>query len=795
MFDISILNNSIIIAPNSLRMYFLYLKTKNPFLNFKFSTLNELQNQCFGITNEESLIKCLHQFKLSYRYTKTYLDYIGRGIGRSNETKTIDEMRQFLFDNNLIFVDPTYKNLYKNKKVFICGYSEENSELKHIIQHFEIVDIKYLKIDEVVAKGDISKYYYFNSLDEEVHELFIQLSKNFRNHQPITLICSESKYKFYLESYANKYNFSLKFESKKTMFDTLTGKLILSHLDEPSLIDFMKNNENLFKNKVDYESILNIFIKYDIDNLNKDYAMIKAILSSYELNKDLIENEINVSSSLSFDPTSIYYLLDASDNGLPKSYLDTDLLSDEIKEEVLLETSKIKNLESKEEAHAFVHFKNLVSIYYHKYDTEGTNFESNFLDTEGIGKAFLKTNDLDYSKSVSLAYYSKFNYLFNLFRQNSQEYWNYKTNFGDLKIYDFAYKMINCDIPIDYKLSYTSMNSFYSCPFKFYCENVLKLNQFTSSFYSRIGNYAHKIMEDIKNPDFDFDAVAKKYEYMLEFTPREKLFLQRINMDLKAVSNMIKNRVADYDGSFVRTADEEKIDVEFKNNVVFTGKIDRFEEFKDSHFIVYDYKTGEDKYEPKLNEFGLKLQLPTYAFLISSKYKNAKVFGLLYQHLRNYDVGVPKFDDEKFLRSLDMTGIYVNDTNIYEKLDPLYSVDGASVYFHPIIVKDDTGDVLSNNKNKNEYVLADYSKMNDLIELTKGKIDEMIDLIIKKEFVIAPVKYKKKMKLSCDYCDFKDVCYVVKNRAVKDLDKLLNKEKDDEEDDLDDVEVDIDGIC
>ncbi len=786
MFDVSRLNNSIVIAPNSLRKYFLFLKTKDPFLNFKFSTLQEVQNQCFGTTNEEALIKCLHQFKLSYRYTKSYLDYIERGIGRNEELKIVDEIRQFLFDNNLIFIDPTYKNLYINKKVFVCGYSEENNELKHVIEHFSIKNIEYLKLDEVIEKGNISEYFYFNSLDEEVHELFIKISKNFQNHLPITLICSESKYKFYLESYANKYNFSLKFESKKTMFDTITGKQILTHLDEPSLIDFMKNHANLFSNKTDYESILNIFTKYDIDNLNKDYAIVKAILSSYELNKDVIENEINVASSLSFDPSSTYYLLDASDNGLPKSYLDTDLITDEMKEKVNLETSNTKNIESKELAHAFVHFKNLASISYHKYDSEGMSFESNFLKIEGIGKGFSKTLDLDYSNSVSLAYYSKYKYLFDLFRQNSQEYWNYKANFGDLKIYDFTYKMINCDVPINYNLSYTSMNSFYSCPFKFYCENVLKLNQFTSTFASRIGNYAHKIMEDIKDPNFDFDTVAKKYEYMLEFTSRERFFLLRINMDLKAVSEAIRKRVYDYDSSFIRTADEEKINVEFKNNVVFTGKIDRFEEFEDSHFIVYDYKTGEDKFEPRLNEFGLKLQLPTYAFLISSKYKDAKVFGLLYQHLRTDIVGVPDFDDERFLKSLDMTGIYVNDVNIYKKLDPLYEVNKESIYFHPSISEGGTGESLTVRKKSKEYILDDYSKMDALVELTKEKIDEMIDLVLQKEFVIAPVKYKKNLKLSCEFCDFKDVCYVVKYKAIKDLDALI-KDKD--------VEVDDDEVC
>ena len=102
-------------------------------------------------------------------------------------------------------------------------------------------------------------------------------------------------------------------------------------------------------------------------------------------------------------------------------------------------------------------------------------------------------------------------------------------------------------------------------------------------------------------------------------------------------------------------------------------------------------------------------------FLFHLNIKMPKVFGLLYQHLRNYDVGVPEFDDEKFLRSLDMTGIYVNDTNIYEKLI-LYIQLMELCLFSSNYSKDDTGDVLQIIK-KNEYVLADYSKMNDLIEL------------------------------------------------------------------------------
>ena len=51
-------------------------------------------------------------------------------------------------------------------------------------------------------------------------------------------------------------------------------------------------------------------------------------------------------------------------------------------------------------------------------------------------------------------------------------------------------------------------------------------------------------MEDIKNPDFDFDAVAKKYWIVcIEFTPRGKIIFAKNKYGLKAVSNMIKNRV------------------------------------------------------------------------------------------------------------------------------------------------------------------------------------------------------------------------------------------------------------
>ena len=61
---------------------------------------------------------------------------------------------------------------------------------------------------------------------------------------------------------------------------------------------------------------------------------------------------------------------------------------------------------------------------------------------------------------------------------------------------------------------------------------------------------------------------------------------------------------------------EKKINIDYGNNVIFTGIIDKIlykEDGNNTYVSLIDYKTGNDDISLKYLNYGLNIQLPIYA--------------------------------------------------------------------------------------------------------------------------------------------------------------------------------------
>ena len=60
-------------------------------------------------------------------------------------------------------------------------------------------------------------------------------------------------------------------------------------------------------------------------------------------------------------------------------------------------------------------------------------------------------------------------------------------------------------------LSYSSMNNYYLCAFRFYIENVLKLDPFTDTFAAFLGNLFHDCLSKMYEDGFDLKSNYEAY--------------------------------------------------------------------------------------------------------------------------------------------------------------------------------------------------------------------------------------------------------------------------------------------
>ena len=79
------------------------------------------------------------------------------------------------------------------------------------------------------------------------------------------------------------------------------------------------------------------------------------------------------------------------------------------------------------------------------------------------------------------------------------------------------------------KLSYTSLNSYNECPFKYYLNYILKVDDYSSNFNTLIGSLYHEVLSHVYDKDFDLDKYYDDYLNNVEVSNIEKILLKLID--------------------------------------------------------------------------------------------------------------------------------------------------------------------------------------------------------------------------------------------------------------------------
>ena len=757
-------NNSILIIPNQIKNKKI-LELNNELLNIKIMSLNELIKKCKFDYDEKTIYHLMKKENIKYDIAKNYIEniyYIENKEYDNIKLNKLVNIKNYLEENNLLIYDNLFKEYIKNKKIYI--YNDLNKYQSKIIE--ELKNIAEVIILEKEYNNYTPVIHEFNNITEEVNFVANEICKLIDNNidiNKIKLVNVKDEYINEIKKTFKFYNIPINID-KKNIFGTKLVQDFINNIEKniENTLNYIKENYNLEleeNNKI-YNKLINILNNYAWCD---DYLEIKDLIINKIKNTNIEEklnNAVDI-ETLENITDEYVFIMNFNQGSIPKIYKDEEYIDDDTLRKLNLDTSIEKNISEKNKTIKLIkNIKNCVITY--KLKTPfSTYYPSSII--EELNKEIIKEHtkeDISYSEI-----YDKINLtkkLDNLIKFNIKDeeietlYSNYEIPYNT---YNNKFTGINKNDLLEYTknkilLSYSSMDNYYHCAFKYYINNILRLKPYEETFYTIIGSLFHHVLENaLKNND-DYKKYWDEYISNLTLTNKEKFFIDNLEETCKFTVEVVKKQL-DYI-SLDKTKYEEKIYINKNTKITFMGIIDKLmykEEDNQTIVALIDYKTGNTSIDLNKTIYGLSMQLPIYLYLSQNMgLKNVKIAGFYLQNIIN------KENDEN---NLKLNGYSTSNKDILEKFDNSY----------------ENSNMIKSMRTKTDGEFYNYSKtlneieMNNIIKLVDQKIEEAANNILEAKFNINPKKIEG-INVGCEFCTFKDICF------KKEQDTIYLKEQD-----------------
>lgn len=771
-------NNTIIITPNSVKeKILLSLNGINKIINIKFMTLEDIRDNYYFKYDEKAILFIMDTYNFDIDITTTILDllyYINDKKYENSKLQFLSEIKNNLDNHNLLIYNNLFKEFIKNKDLICYGYPKLNKFYSHLLDEINCKNI-YLEYQNVKRVVNV-----FSTLEEEVEFVFIEISKLINNGidiNNISLCGITDEYIYTLKNYSRIFKIPFQFDESIYSSEIVKNYLntLLSTKSFSDALNSLSQSFDLSKdsNSTIYNLLLNISNKYNGINYKFEniYKMVINDIKNTCINKSQLSNVINIKNI--GDPITddeYVFILGFNQEIIPKIFCDEDYLTDIEKSEnnLLIETSIEKNILLKKITIDFINsIKNLTITA--KENSISKNYLVSNLANE-LKYEITKPNidcstvySTDYAKlklAKCLDDYIKYGIIDKnltlLYNNININYLTYNNKFSGIDKDKLLSKLSDGLI-----LSYTHIDNYYHCAFKYYLTNILKLDKFEKNFNTTIGSLFHYILSICFNNGFNFSYEYDKYIKNIDLNAMEKFLLIKLKAELEVIINNVKR--LHKETGLTNMLLEHKISID-KSSIIpvkFIGIVDKimYKEKENTLVSIIDYKTGNTKINLYNVLYGLSMQLPIYLYLVekSKKFKNVRFTGFYLQQILFGEITyvANKTYLQQKEQNLKLDGYSNDDTSILEVFIPDYE-DSSFVKSMKITSK---------GFGPHSKVLSDL-QISNLVKFIDIKIDEARDKILNGKFDINP-KQIGDDKIGCDYCKFKDICFKTNDDFIK----------------------------
>jgi len=726
---------NIIISNRDLRrsLFETVKKSSDYLYDIKFISFNDLINDCLGCYENNALRYIKEKYDITYSGASDYLSYY-----LLTNVKEKEEVNKYYHynENDIYF--------YENKNIIVCNTSKYNNLIYKSISRLESLGIKinYYFNDELFLRNHILKKYDNNIEEVEGLAEFIiyLLNKGFDINKIYCDILSDS-YKVLVEDVFKFYNLEYQFNDYESL---------ISFEDTIKVLNYYINNKDIeinldtfkdftFNNKIDriIEKKIEIILSETLETpFDIDYF--KYRLEQNGISKNRYKNCVTFKHIIDsdIDDDSFYFIIGANQSFFPTPIKLSGLFTNEVLKENNLYDEKFLN--TLQESYYLSKIKTIKNLYisYKLKDEEKEYIKANILnklfvkgydESKDTYHTSLKRDLLKYLKSKEI--YSKYKTVNN----NLKELYVYGTAFENNIIpYKNNFKLYDIDnfkefTKNEIKFSYSSLTDYFECPFKYFLNDICKLDPFDSTYSTFLGSFFHEFIKNTIDKEFDQAYTDYLFNDYLErqkehnkyvLTESDVFFFKYFYDSLESVHDTLKEKFDSINAKDIKK--EESMEYKITRNgftCVVKGTPDYLAVDDDNNVIVIDYKTGKP---PRIDlENGLGMQFFIY-FLIYNKLNGNK----------NNLVGT-------FFMKIDKTG-----------LDPKQvSLAGEKINDENLLINYGIKDTF------NARTKLSREELIGQVNLTKDKLDEAMENITSLDFEIKPLS-----KDSCKFCNFKDIC-------------------------------------
>lgn len=782
-------DNLLLIVPSNLKQkIYEELASEEKLWNIHITTFSEIEKKLVFDVKEEAYLYLKEKYHYNYDVIDKLLEnmrFVKEEEYPSSKLNLLVNLKRELLTQGLLVIDDLFPLYLKEKEVLIYGFDSLNDiqlKIKSLLEQYVPVNLELTKEKTLSTKF----VYAFDTIEEEIEFVFYQISsllKEKKDLSHIYLTNVSSEYLYPLKKYSKLYHLPINIEDSYSLYETSIGKYFLEHYqnNEESLLEELKQRFNIEQeeNQILYSKLINVLNSTNI----RESSYLKRLFQKSSIQSSLSQNAIQVVplENSHFEEEDIVFLLSFNQGIIPSIYKDEDYITDNLKPLVTLRSTSKKNKEAKNNViKAISRIQNL-TITYKNNSLSETYYPSNLikeLNLEVIENyqtdpkiSFSKENDTLHLGMMldNLLKYGQIHPNLPLYYYNIE---------SDYQTFDNKYHPISKESLRNYLnhklvLSYSSVNTFYKCQFRYYLDNILKINLIDETFYTMIGNLYHYVLSKIYQEGFDFEREVNTFLSKENLTIKEKYFTKKLVEELSFLVKTIKEQ--EEDCCLKKRLLEHKIEIDESRegfDIKFKGFIDKiiYDEYQGQTIVsLIDYKTGNVSGNINHVIYGLDMQLPTYLYLVkySNIFSNIKYAGFYLQQVLNAE---SKIDPGKSLLSqkkekLKLKGYSNNDEEILSLFD--------SYYQESRFIKS----MKKTSKGFYTYAkLLNHEKIDNLIELTKRNIESASLKIIDADFSINPKRIGKENE-GCKYCKYQDICFrkeedIVLLEEKKDLDYL-----------------------
>ena len=740
-------NHSLVIIPNNLKNKLLKEISQNKkLINIKMMTKEEFIQNYYGKIKTEATYFLMKEFHLNFSVAQKYLKNIF-----VNHPK-IKKYYDYLMANNLIEKNP----LFNPQNITIIGYPDLEPYLLNELKKYN------LNITEETKNDYLPKVYEFSTMQDEIAYVATQIAENLKTKSPSEIFITglTDDYIPELKRIFSLYKIPLNINNKISIYSTSAVQTFLKNLTENKDLNIAleKTPNGEVKNK-----IIDLLNQYNLPVDETYLTIIKEKLKNLTIPAKKYDNAVNVISLNEInDKDKIYYILGFNQELIPKIYKDDDLIADDEKPQYNLLTSTKKNIIQKKVTERLIKSSPNITITYKLKDTFSTYYPSSLISE--LNLEVIKNPDIKYIYSnlfnkLTLSKYLDDYLNYNQKDKNLDILWSNYSNI-DYGTYDNKYHQINKENLMTYlqnklTLSYTSLNNYSLCPFKYYANNILKLDPYEETFPILIGNLFHYCLSHLYDENFNLETEYRKYLKDKELSPKEKFYLKRLYKVLEKDIEIIKRE--ETHTTYNKHLTEKKLTISKSQNpeINFTGIIDKVS-YNENHAIITDYKTGSVTATLDNLNYSLNMQLPIYLYLIKNSNLGYNVMGIYLQKLLNTPALDSENPDKEIADNLKLSGYTVNDEDIIQEIDDTYE--------NSELIK---GLKKTKNGFSSYSKLLNYEDFDKIYQITEDNINKTIKNILEGNFEIKPKRIDNE-NISCKNCPFKDLCFF-KEEDIKNL--------------------------